>query len=78
MKLHDIVRLKEDDLKHGVKKEHDGVIVDVCAPGVFTIEFFDDEGFTIMPALMNASYFAEQLILVEAYSKLDADTKQDE
>ena len=53
MKLLDIVMLKEEDKEHGVSKGCIGTIVDVLGDGdVFTVEFFDENGDTIMDALM--------------------------
>ena len=53
MKLLDIVMLKEEDKEHGVPKGCIGKIVDVLGDGdVFTVEFFDENGDTIMDALM--------------------------
>lgn len=57
----DVVRLKEDDIDAGVKASYLGTIVDVIDKDVFTVEFFDDEGNTIMPALLK-TYSTKELI----------------
>ena len=65
--LYDIVKLKEDDKSHGVKKSFTGTVVDVLGKGeAYTVEFFDDTGETIEDALLT-EYKAEDLVLVEAF-----------
>lgn len=61
MKELDIVRLKENDKEAGVTTGCLGTIVDVIAPGLFTVEFVDNDGETITPALMK-TYDESQLI----------------
>ncbi|HHU05546.1 MAG TPA: DUF4926 domain-containing protein [Clostridiales bacterium] len=52
LKLLDVVRLKEDNVKYGVKASYRGTIVDVLNCGeAFTIEFFDENGETVEAAL---------------------------
>lgn len=60
-KEYDTVRLKYDDDEVGVKATFTGTIVDVPAAGVFTIEFFDEDGDTVMPALYK-TYTADELV----------------
>ena len=72
MKLLDIVKLKEDDKVHGVKSSYQGTIVDVLGDGdVFTVEFFDDKGETIMDALMT-EYSEDDLELVTPFDEMEA------
>lgn len=60
--LYDVVRLKENDEKNGVKTTHHGTIVDVLGNGkAFTVEFFDDNGETNEKALM-VEYTPTQLV----------------
>jgi len=59
----DVVRLKKDDTESGVKTTHLGTIVDVLADDVFTVEFIDEHGDTIMPSLLK-TYSANELIKV--------------
>lgn len=59
----DVVRLKENDVETGVKTSFIGTIVDVLTENVFTVEFFDDDGYTIEPSLWKL-YYADQLIKV--------------
>ena len=62
--LYDVVKLKEDDASHGVKKSFAGTIVDVLADGeAYTVEFFDEKGETIEKALLT-EYKPEELVLV--------------
>ncbi len=61
MREFDVVHLKENDDEAGVKTSYLGTIVDVIAPGLFTVEFLDSEGETILPALMK-TYTENQLI----------------
>ena len=50
-KEHDIVRIKKDDPEHGVRDTYIGVIVDVLTPGLYTVEFMDENAETITKAL---------------------------
>lgn len=47
----DIVRLKVDDHEAGVLTSFLGTIVDVHAKGHYTVEFINEQGETIIPAL---------------------------
>ncbi len=70
MELLDIVKLKKDDEKHGVKESYQGTIVDVHGNGdVFTVEFFDDDGKTIDEALWTV-YNEDDLELVTAFKDM--------
>ncbi len=66
MKLHDIVRLKEEDKDRGVPAGCQGTIVDVHEGGFFTVEFSDENGDTIIDALMT-EYREDQLELDTAF-----------
>ena len=59
----DVVRLKADDTQAGVLTSFDGTIVDVLSENEFTVEFFDNDGNTILPALYK-TYKADELIKV--------------
>lgn len=68
--LYDVVRLKADDLRFGVKHSFIGAVVDVHGNGdAFTVEFIDDDGKTIEDALL-VDYHAEDLELVTAAADL--------
>jgi len=56
----DVVRLKSNDDAHGVKTSYLGTIVDVPAPGVYTVEFMDEDNETIMSALFKV-YHEDEL-----------------
>lgn len=59
--LYDVVRLREDDPAHGVKKSYKGAIVDILAGGeAYTVEFFNDDDETIEDALFT-EYTEDQL-----------------
>ena len=63
--LYDTVKLKADDIVHGVKKTYTGTIVDVLDEGAaYTVEFFDTSGQTVEEALFT-EYSPEDLLLVE-------------
>lgn len=65
LKLFDIVTLKNDDPKAGIKAGSEGTIVDVLGNGrAFTVEFFDKDGNTIEASLYT-QYTSEQLQKVE-------------
>ena len=65
-KLYDIVKLKKDDDVHGVKESFTGTIVDVQAGGkAFTVEFIDEKGETVEPALF-ADYKPDEIDLVQS------------
>ena len=50
IELLDIVILKIDDPKTGIKAGTEGTIVDILGNGkAFTVEFFDEDGNTISP-----------------------------
>lgn len=42
--LLDVVALVEDMPEHGLVRGHVGTVVEVLAPGVFEVEFSDEEG----------------------------------
>lgn len=59
--LYDVVRLKNDDTKNGVKREYIGSIIDILDGGkAYTVEFIDENGETVDDALF-AHYLEEQL-----------------
>ncbi len=60
-KQFDLVRLKEPDHETGVKTEYTGTIVDVLSAEAMTVEFTDEHGDTVEPALFK-TYSTEQLV----------------
>jgi hypothetical protein len=46
IKLLDVVALTEDQPKHNLARGHVGTVVELHEPGVFEVEFSDDEGRT--------------------------------
>ncbi len=50
----DVVALTEDLPQHGLRRGHVGTVVEVLAPGVFEVEFSDDEGRTYAMAPLQA------------------------
>ncbi len=65
IELLDIVILKTDDPKTGIKAGTEGTIVDILGNGkAFTVEFFDEDGNTIEASLCT-EYTPEQLQKVE-------------
>ncbi len=60
IKLLDVVALVEDLPDHGLVRGQVGAVVELLAPGVFEVEFSDDEGRTY--ALVSAR--ADQLMLL--------------
>lgn len=64
LKLHDVVRLKNDNKKYGIPADAIGAIVDVLGDGsAYTVEFVDGEGNTYEEALFT-EFRADELILV--------------
>lgn len=69
-KILDVVKLRYDDQKHGVKRSFLGTIVDIISSSnevVFTVEFLDDHGETVESALLT-EYKAYDLILVQRHT----------
>ena len=65
LKLFDVVTLRNDDPKAGIKAGTEGTIVDVLGNGkAFTVEFFDKDGNTIEASLYT-QYTPERLQKVE-------------
>ena len=63
--LYDIVRLKQEDTKYGVKTSYEGIIVDVQSGGKdYTVEFFDEKGETVFDALFR-DYSEDMLELIQ-------------
>jgi len=46
VKLLDVVALLEDEAKHGLMRGQVGTVVEALAPGVFEVEFSDNDGRT--------------------------------
>ena len=66
LSLFDIVRLKEDEERFGVKTSYDGAIVDVLGGGeAYTVEFINEDGETIEDALL-VEYREKDLELIKA------------
>ncbi len=59
----DVVRLRTSDEACGVSTSCTGTVVDVLAPGVYTVEFVDEHGDTVMEALHRA-YYERELVKV--------------
>jgi hypothetical protein len=60
IKLLDVVALIEDMPGHGLLRGQAGTVVELLAPGVFEVEFSDDEGRTYA----SLSVRADQLMLL--------------
>ena len=64
--LFDVVRLKKEDARFGVKTSYYGAVVDIHGRGAaYTVEFVDENGETIEDALL-VDYRDEDLELVIA------------
>jgi len=50
----DVVAVTEDLPQHGLRRGQVGMVVEVLAPGVFEVEFSDDEGRTYATAALRA------------------------
>ena len=67
MELYDRVRIKIDDLEHGVREGFTGTIIDVYVEDkAFTVEFEDEDGDSIADSVM-AVYYKDDLELVASY-----------
>ncbi len=60
MQLLDVVALTEDLTDRGLRRGQVGTVVDILAPGVFEVEFSDDEG----RAYAMVALRAEQLMVL--------------
>lgn len=54
VKLLDVVALLEDEPKHGLLRGQVGTAVEALAPGVFEVEFSDNDGRTYASAAIPA------------------------
>jgi hypothetical protein len=55
VKLLDVVALNEDLPGHGLLRGQVGTVVEILAPGVFEVEFSDDDGRTYAMASLLAA-----------------------
>lgn len=59
MNLLDIIKLGEDLPEHGLQRGEEGTIVELLAPGVFLVEFSDENGRTYAMPEVKASQIDE-------------------
>lgn len=65
LKLYDIVKLKKEDKKFGIKPTYIGSIVDIINNGeAYTVEFINPNGDTIEKALMT-EFSENELIKID-------------
>lgn len=58
--LYEMVRLKNDDLRHNVKSTYIGTIVDILDEGrAYTVEFINENGNTVDDALLTEYTYNE-------------------
>jgi Domain of unknown function (DUF4926) len=57
IKLLDVVALTEDLSSENLFRGQVGTVVEILAPGVFDVEFSDDEGHTYAMKALNSSQF---------------------
>jgi hypothetical protein len=60
IRLLDVVALTEDLPQHGLRRGQVGTVVEVLAPGVFEVEFTDNDG----RAYATVAVRAEQLLVL--------------
>ncbi|HLB38427.1 MAG TPA: DUF4926 domain-containing protein [Gemmatimonadales bacterium] len=60
LRLLDVVALVDDLASHGLRQGQVGTIVELLAPGVYEVEFSDNEGRTYASAALRA----EQVLLL--------------
>ncbi|MGA7414262.1 MAG: DUF4926 domain-containing protein [Bryobacteraceae bacterium] len=59
MKVLSVVALLEDVTAHGLRRGQVGTIVEALAPGIFEVEFSDDEGRTYASLPLRAEQLME-------------------
>ena len=68
--LYDVVRLKSDDIEHGVKTTYMGAIIDISKDKKrYAVEFVDENGDTVEDALFT-DYETDELVLVMPFSQV--------